>query len=408
MWFRNLLIYRLTQPIDTTASALESALASKPARPCASQELTTYGFAPPVGKGDAPLVREANGFWLICCRKEEKILPGSVVNEALKEKVEEIEETQQRKVYKKERDQLKDEIVQTLLPRAFTRRKRTFAAIMPAQGLVIVDTATAKAAEDLLSTLREALGSLPVRPIATKVSPTATMTEWLRSQETNAGGDFWLCDGALLRDTDEQGSITAKHQDLTSDVIRQHLDSGKSVTKLALAWKKDLSFVLDEGLVIRSLRFDDLLQERALDDAGKDSDEFAQADASFVLMMLTFREFIPQLLEALGGEESPQGIDGVHNEPEPAPGAGIDVTKALGMHDGITATLHIPRANGPGDDPLLKEAIRFVRETRRASISAIQRKLKIGYNRAARLVEEMELLNIVGPMKGDGSREVLS
>ncbi|EKS2410060.1 DNA translocase FtsK, partial [Pseudomonas aeruginosa] len=64
--------------------------------------------------------------------------------------------------------------------------------------------------------------------------------------------------------------------------------------------------------------------------------------------------------------------------------------------------------NGPGDDPLLKEAIRFVRETRRASISAIQRKLKIGYNRAARLVEEMELLDIVGPMQGDGSREVLS
>ncbi|HBO1217020.1 DNA translocase FtsK [Pseudomonas aeruginosa] len=78
------------------------------------------------------------------------------------------------------------------------------------------------------------------------------------------------------------------------------------------------------------------------------------------------------------------------------------------MRDGITATLHIPQANGPGDDPLLKEAIRFVRETRRASISAIQHKLKIGYNRAARLVEEMELLNIVGPMKGDGSREVLS
>ncbi|HDQ4605201.1 TPA: recombination-associated protein RdgC [Pseudomonas aeruginosa] len=100
---------------------------------------------------------------------------------------------------------------------------------------MIVDTATAKAAEDLLSTLGEALGSLPISPITTKASPTATMTEWLRSQETNAGGDFWLCDGALLRDTDEQGSITAKHQNLTSDVIHQHLDSGKSVTKLALA-----------------------------------------------------------------------------------------------------------------------------------------------------------------------------
>ncbi len=61
-----------------------------------------------------------------------------------------------------------------------------------------------------------------------------------------------------------------------------------------------------------------------------------------------------------------------------------------------------------GGDQLLNEAIRFVRETRRASISAVQRKLKIGYNRAARLIEDMELLDIVGPMKNDGSREVLA
>ena len=408
MWFRNLLIYRLTQALEISASELESALASKPARTCASQELTTYGFAPPAGKGDAPLVREANGFWLIRCRKEEKILPSSVVTDALKEKVDEIEETQQRKVYKRERDQLKDEIVQTLLPRAFTRRKNTFAAIMPTEGLVIVDTATAKTAEDLLSTLREALGSLPVRPITTKVSPTATMTEWLRGRENNAGGDFWLCDGALLRDTDEQGSITAKHQDLTSDEIRQHLDSGKNVTKLALAWKKDLSFVLDEGLVIRSLRFDDLLQERALDDAGKDSDELAQADASFVLMMLTFQQFIPELLEALGGEHIPS--EGGDNEQDPsalAPDGGIDVTKVLGLRDGVTASLHFPSSNELADDLLYPEAVRFVRETRRASISAIQRKLKIGYNRAARMLEEMELAGVVTPMKSDGSREVI-
>lgn len=175
---------------------------------------------------------------------------------------------------------------------------------------------------------------------------------------------------------------------------------------MALAWSDKLSFVLDTKLAIKRLRFDDLLQEQAEKDGGDDA--AGQLDASFVLMMLTFREFIPQLLEALGGEEFPQGIDGAYDEPEPAPGAGIDVTKALGMRDGITATLHIPQVNGPGDDPLLKEAIRFVRETRRASISAIQRKLKIGYNRAARLVEEMELLDIVGPMQGDGSREVLS
>ncbi|RCI67150.1 recombination-associated protein RdgC, partial [Pseudomonas aeruginosa] len=70
----------------------------------------TYGFIPPLGKGeDAPLVHESGGFYLVAARKEERILPGSVVRDALTEKVEEIETAQSRKVYKKERDQLKDE-----------------------------------------------------------------------------------------------------------------------------------------------------------------------------------------------------------------------------------------------------------------------------------------------------------
>ncbi|WP_165945060.1 recombination-associated protein RdgC, partial [Pseudomonas aeruginosa] len=44
MWFRNLLVYRLTQDLQLDADSLEKALGEKPARPCASQELTTYGF----------------------------------------------------------------------------------------------------------------------------------------------------------------------------------------------------------------------------------------------------------------------------------------------------------------------------------------------------------------------------
>ncbi|OEC43154.1 recombination-associated protein RdgC [Pseudomonas sp. 1D4] len=306
MWFRNLLIYRLTQDIPFDPQALEAALANKPARACESQEWTTFGFAPPLGKGTDALVQASAGFLLICVRREERILPASVINEELRKKVDAIEESQQRKVYKKERDLLKDEIVQTLLPRAFTRKSATYAAIAPAEGLVLVDHTSPKRAEDLLSTLREALGSLPVRPVSVKVAATATLTDWVRNQK--AGTDFWLSDDALLRDTDEVGSINVKHQDLTSDEIQLHISSGKSVTRLSLAWKDKLSFVLDEGLVIRKLRFDDLLQEKALDDAGKDADALSQQIASFTLMMLTLREFIPALLDALGGEEVPTGI----------------------------------------------------------------------------------------------------
>ncbi|MCZ6886956.1 MAG: FtsK/SpoIIIE domain-containing protein, partial [Gammaproteobacteria bacterium] len=59
------------------------------------------------------------------------------------------------------------------------------------------------------------------------------------------------------------------------------------------------------------------------------------------------------------------------------------------------------------DEPLYDEAVAFVLESRRASISAVQRKLRIGYNRAARIIEAMEAADIVGAMNSNGSRELL-
>lgn len=306
MWFKNLLTYRLTQDVPFEPEALEAALASKPARPCASQELTTYGFVAPFGKGeDAPLVHVSGDYLLIAARKEERILPSSVVNDAVKEKVEEIETEQMRKVYKKERDQIKDEIIQAFLPRAFIRRSMIFAAIAPRLGVILVNSASAKRAEDLLSTLREVMGSLPVRPATVKIAPVATMTDWVKSQ--NAAEGFCVLDECELRDTAEDGGIVrCKRQDLTGEEIQLHLSTGKVVTQLALAWQDKLSFVLDDKMVIKRLKFEELLQEQAEQDGG---DEAAQQfDASFQLMMMTFAEFLPVLFEALGGEEIPQGV----------------------------------------------------------------------------------------------------
>ncbi|MCB1691792.1 MAG: DNA translocase FtsK 4TM domain-containing protein [Pseudomonadales bacterium] len=63
---------------------------------------------------------------------------------------------------------------------------------------------------------------------------------------------------------------------------------------------------------------------------------------------------------------------------------------------------------GDEQDPLYDEAVQFVTESRRASISAVQRKLRIGYNRAARMIESMEQAGVVTPMNSNGSREVLA
>jgi S-DNA-T family DNA segregation ATPase FtsK/SpoIIIE len=70
-------------------------------------------------------------------------------------------------------------------------------------------------------------------------------------------------------------------------------------------------------------------------------------------------------------------------------------------------------AQGAGEldgeqDPLYDQAVKIVTETRKASISGIQRRLKIGYNRAARMVETMEEAGIVGSLQTNGFREVIA
>ncbi len=97
----------------------------------------------------------------------------------------------------------------------------------------------------------------------------------------------------------------------------------------------------------------------------------------------------------------------------------VDHLKGRGEPDYIDDILHtstdfLPGGGAQGDeedaesDPLYDDAVRVVTETRRASISGVQRRLKIGYNRAARMIEQMEACGIVGPQQSNGNREVLA
>ncbi|WP_323601190.1 recombination-associated protein RdgC [Pseudomonas putida] len=306
MWFKNLLTYRMTQDVSLTCEALEEALRSKPARKPESQVLQTVGFISPSSKNpEAPLAHKVEGVYLLALRTYDRLLPPSAVADELAEKVEEIETSQARKVYKKEKDQLKDEIIQSMLPRAFIRKKTTYAALDLVNKLIFVNTSSAIAAEALLSTLREVVGSLPVRPVTVKIAPTATFTDWVKNGQS--AENFYVLNNCTLKDPDEDGGeINVKNQDLTSDEIKQLIASGKVVTKISLAYKDLVSFSLNDKLSVQGLRFESLLQEKAVQDGGDEKD--GQFDASFLLMMATLNEVIPQLLTVLGGEEIPQGL----------------------------------------------------------------------------------------------------
>jgi S-DNA-T family DNA segregation ATPase FtsK/SpoIIIE len=95
----------------------------------------------------------------------------------------------------------------------------------------------------------------------------------------------------------------------------------------------------------------------------------------------------------------------------------VEYLKQLGEPDYIEGMLDTPEdgelsaeSGAAGDaeaDALYDEAVALVLKTRRPSISAVQRHLRIGYNRAARLIEAMELAGLVTPMQSNGNREVI-
>ncbi len=300
MWFKNLALYRFTEPFSLAADELEEKLADKRFAPCGKQDEFSMGWTSPVGGSVEQLIHASNGFMMLCLKKEEKVIPAGVINEMLEEKIAEKEEQEARKLSKKERTALKDELIFELLPRAFSFSKKTFAYIDPKGGWMIVDAASAKKAEDLLSHLRKCLGSLPVVPVNTVDKPVTVMTQWLLDTATTPK-DLVVEDECELRSPEEEGSIIrCKKHNLALPEIINHLDTGKQVIKLAVNWTDRLSFIVDENLAIKRLKFLDLIQDQVSDTDAED--EVARFDVDFSIMSLELSNFLPRLLEIFGGE----------------------------------------------------------------------------------------------------------
>lgn len=250
MFFKNATIF--TFPTTTNFNDLEAGLEECALKPLNGLEMSTRGFVPPLGDGATSLCyRSGNHLWL-AVGGEDRILPGGVVMKKLAEKLKEIEEKEGRKPGGRTRKALKDEIITDLIPKAFTKQMRCDVYLNLDSGICIVDSASRKVAEQAVSELRRALGSFPALPSNAELAPSSVLSGMFNGELPE---DLSLGLEVELKDVAGGGVIRASKEDLHSEDLRRHMESGRIVSKLGLTLGDRIEFVACEDLSIRKIKF---------------------------------------------------------------------------------------------------------------------------------------------------------
>ncbi len=294
MFFRNLTLFRF--PTTTRLDDLDTGLDQCQLKPVGPLELSSRGFISPFGRdAEALSHRLGDAIWLTV-GGEDRLLPGSVVNDMLARKLAEIEQKEGRKPGGRTRKRIKDELITDLMPRAFIKPSRTDALLDLEHGIVVIDSSSRKSAENVCSEIRRALGSFPALPLNAEVAPRSILTGWIAGEPLPDG--LSIGDECELRDPVDQGAvIKVQRMDLHSDEIARHLETGKQVTRLALTLDDHVSFVLGEDLVVRKFKLLDGAVDQ-LESTDRD-DVRAELDARFALMSAEVKRLFNVLESAL-------------------------------------------------------------------------------------------------------------
>ena len=299
MFFKNLTVFRFVTPEDLSAAALDAQLEKGAFRECQPNEARTAGWMPATA-GNLENVIHVDGAAFLALGIQTKLLPAAAVNEEVAKRTAEIAEQQGFKPGRKQLRELKERVIEELLPKALKKTTLVRAVIDMRDGWLMIDAPIGTKVDAVIDTLHMCLDELPLKLLRTALSPSSAMADWLAGGDAPTG--FTIDQDCQLKAIgEEKSTVTYARQSLESvaDEIKEHLAAGKLPTKLALTWGERISFVLTEKFDLRRLSFLDITQEAADQNADTAADK---EESDRHIMLGELRRLLPAVIDALGGE----------------------------------------------------------------------------------------------------------
>lgn len=305
VFFRNALLYRLRIDWALDSSRINDQLSRLAFTPGTAVQQLSQGWVPSVADGD--LAHLVGGQLLLTLRTEKKLLPASVITQFTKQRAAEIEERQGYRPPRRQMKEIKEQVTEELIPKAFSIFKDTRIWIDPVNRWLLIDTTSAAHADEVIGLLAKSLDGLPLQPLRLSRSVARSMTSWLIDDEAPAG--FTIDQDTELKATGEsRAAVRYVAQSIEVEAVKKHIDEGKQCTRLALTWNDRISFQLTEPLALKRITPLDVLREDERDTASEDAR--AKFDSDFALMAGELAGLLDGLVDALGEEQAEREVAG--------------------------------------------------------------------------------------------------
>jgi recombination associated protein RdgC len=294
MWFKQIQLFQLSNPLNFQIDKLMSLLEPLAFIPCLPSMPHSSGWVAPIeDDNDEKLIRSFNGYAMLCFQVEEKILPAAVIRQELNDAIKELEVSGNRKLRQKEKFTLKDDITNTLLPRAFSRFTRVYAYIDTKNAWLILGTTNNKIIELFISAFKKSVSD-NIQLIHIQ-NLSSLMTNWLSTQRYPT--EFSVEKSCVLQDPNQENRIIrCQQQDLFATSIQSLLKDGCAVKQLSLCWQDRVNFALTDDFFIRTIQYQDEIKEQ-IKEIGAETKQ-QRFDADFLIMTATLSNLLVDLVNA--------------------------------------------------------------------------------------------------------------